>query len=57
MPSSIDFASLSDRQLADHIISLRKLEFNAHNARIGSSAARCGRLLEAAWREQDRRRR
>lgn len=53
----IDFASLTDSQLESKILELRKMERNAHNMRHGQSARFALDNLEAAWIEQDKRRR
>jgi hypothetical protein len=51
----IDLARMSDESLAAYILDLRKLNYNAAEMRDGRSFASTHRLLEAAWREQDRR--
>ena len=53
----IDFALLTDSQLESKILELRKMERNAHNMRHGQSARFALDNLEAAWIEQDKRRR
>ena len=53
----IDFTTLTDSELDAKIKDLRRMEWNAHFARNARSARLALDNLEAAWTEQDKRRR
>jgi hypothetical protein len=53
----IDFTTLTDSELSAKIKDLRRMEWNASQTRNARSARFASDNLEAAWVEQDKRRR
>ena len=54
--SNENLAQMTNENLAQHIKDLKALRFNANQMRNAPQFGRLDRQLEAAWREEDRRR-
>ena len=56
MTKQNDLTKMTDKALSEYILNIRKSQQNAMKMKHANSFGRLEKMLEAAWREQDRRR-